>query len=333
MKPINDYDETVARPGGRMYDEPIIPEDEGRDGEYPEYDNLPHNPDFPTFSTTNPDFIKWCALDQKIDDTGMLSDGESNHYIRISNHYKIEMSNYQIEPVIKVGPLVMEELNHDGTSVELDNVISDYNEMDEAAVADLEDEMMYLDYKEWEELDDKARSFNAMPEGDQIRYIQLCEQFGKAVYATITVDDPGEHFPELHERYKDIEAAQPEFNPNVAQKFDNSKSCRPELIDPAFIKGVGRVLKFGADKYAAGNWAKGMEWSRMLGALDRHMLAFKSGEELDPETGECHLYHAGCMLAFMASHWERQLGTDDREEAGMLYRGPNKLTSTYNGKV
>ena len=115
-----------------------------------------------------------------------------------------------------------------------------------------------------------------------------------------------------HERIK-TEAAKP-------LKFDAEK-VRLELLPPDFLVGVGKVLTFGAKKYAAGNWAigDGFEWSRLYGALLRHMLAWASGEDKDPESGLSHLYHAGCMLAFLAAHVERGKGKDDRVEIGVSF--------------
>lgn len=95
-------------------------------------------------------------------------------------------------------------------------------------------------------------------------------------------------------------------------KYDENKP-RPELIATEFIFGLAKVLAFGAKKYEDRNWEKGMDWSRPYGALQRHMQAWWSGEDKDPETGESHLYHAACCLMFLAAYEERGKGTDDRE--------------------
>lgn len=101
-------------------------------------------------------------------------------------------------------------------------------------------------------------------------------------------------------------------------KFDKDKA-RMELLPVEFLEGVAKVLTFGAKKYAAGNWATGdgFEWSRLYGALLRHMTAWARGEDIDPESGLSHLYHAGCMLAFLAAHVERNKGVDDRKTIGV----------------
>lgn len=103
-----------------------------------------------------------------------------------------------------------------------------------------------------------------------------------------------------------------------AQKHDGGKNCRPGLIAPEFIQGIGCVLAFGARKYAAGNWAKGMDWSRPIDALDRHWNAWKSGEALDPETGHSHLWHAACCMMFLVAYEARGIGRDDRAECGLM---------------
>lgn len=111
-------------------------------------------------------------------------------------------------------------------------------------------------------------------------------------------------------------------NPDVmaawAQKHDKGKASRPELIAPEMIHGIGCVLSFGANKYSAGNWALGMEWSRPYGALLRHLNAWASGEAKDPETGHSHLWHAGCCLMFLIAYEARQIGKDDRKTVGMM---------------
>lgn len=80
-------------------------------------------------------------------------------------------------------------------------------------------------------------------------------------------------------------------------KHDKEK-VQLDLLSSAWIMGVGDVLTFGAKKYAAHNWRKGIKLSRLLGACLRHIFAFLKGEDKDPETGISHLYHASCCLMF-----------------------------------
>lgn len=86
-------------------------------------------------------------------------------------------------------------------------------------------------------------------------------------------------------------------------KFDTGKA-RLDLVRPEFVEGVAHVLGFGAEKYAAWNWADGIVYSRLIAAQERHMNAFKRGIDLDEETGLPHLYHAACCLMFLSCYEE-----------------------------
>lgn len=66
------------------------------------------------------------------------------------------------------------------------------------------------------------------------------------------------------------------------------------------VEDVARVTDFGAKKYAPDNWkhvpnAK----DRYFSAAMRHLVAWKSGEKSDKETGLSHLAHAVCCLLFI----------------------------------
>jgi hypothetical protein len=85
-------------------------------------------------------------------------------------------------------------------------------------------------------------------------------------------------------------------------KFDSGKN-RLDLIPAYPLEQLGLIYTFGANKYADHNWRKGMAWSRIFGAIMRHLWAFWRGEDLDPESGLPHVAHAcwGCftLLEFM----------------------------------
>lgn len=100
-------------------------------------------------------------------------------------------------------------------------------------------------------------------------------------------------------------------NDKKAIKHDDEK-IRLELLSFTFLDEVGKVMTFGAKKYASHNWRNGFQWSRLIGAAMRHLFAFARGEDLDPETGLSHLAHLGCCVMFLFEHYKRKLGTDDR---------------------
>lgn len=81
-------------------------------------------------------------------------------------------------------------------------------------------------------------------------------------------------------------------------KFDSNKP-RLSLVPSSLVIGVAKVLTYGAKKYKPDNWRKVKSRERYIDALERHLLAYKSGEELDPESGLHHLEHLACNAAFL----------------------------------
>ena len=96
-----------------------------------------------------------------------------------------------------------------------------------------------------------------------------------------------------------------------AIKHDADKT-RLDLLDPLAIEGLGRVLTFGAKKYADHNWRGGFKYSRLLGALLRHTFAIIRGEDNDPESGLPHVDHLGCCWMFLSNHMKTKPELDDR---------------------
>jgi hypothetical protein len=94
-------------------------------------------------------------------------------------------------------------------------------------------------------------------------------------------------------------------------KFDADKPAAG-LLSGVAVLGVATVLAFGANKYAAHNWRKGIAWSRILAALLRHTFAFLDGEDLDPESGLPHVDHIACCAMFLQEHYRDFKKFDDR---------------------
>jgi hypothetical protein len=82
--------------------------------------------------------------------------------------------------------------------------------------------------------------------------------------------------------------------------MDNPAKPPVDLVPPTLPRGIARVLGKGAQKYSRGNWMRGMSYSEVIAAAERHLLAIKEGEDIDPESGELHIYHLGCELAFLS---------------------------------
>lgn len=96
-------------------------------------------------------------------------------------------------------------------------------------------------------------------------------------------------------------------------KFDTHKP-RMDLLPPELDTAVATVLTFGAAKYGDRNWENGMAWGRAYAAMRRHMNAWWSGEDNDPESGMPHTWHAACCVAFLIAYQSRGIGRDDRNK-------------------
>lgn len=75
-----------------------------------------------------------------------------------------------------------------------------------------------------------------------------------------------------------------------------------EYIPREALEGAGRAFGFGARKYAPHNFKLGLAYSRLAGAIMRHLTAFMDNEDLDPESGLSHLDHllsSASMLKYM----------------------------------
>jgi hypothetical protein len=99
------------------------------------------------------------------------------------------------------------------------------------------------------------------------------------------------------------------------------------LIPPKALLEIAEHYGKGAQKYAANNWRKGLDWSDSYHALFRHLMLFWDGEDFDVckcdpvnptpckecgATGSKHMtavaWHAIALMTFMDEHPE----LDDR---------------------
>jgi len=66
------------------------------------------------------------------------------------------------------------------------------------------------------------------------------------------------------------------------------------------IEGLVGVLEYGAQKYGRTNWKKGIAFTRVWNSAMRHLIAWRAGQDIDPESKLQHLSHALCNLMFLA---------------------------------
>ncbi len=98
------------------------------------------------------------------------------------------------------------------------------------------------------------------------------------------------------------------------QRFNSGKPAT-HLLPAAALIEVAKVFEFGAQKYCANNYRKGLPWSTYVGSGLRHLWDWYAGEELDPESGLHHLAHLGCNVLMALDAVIYGHGDDDRWEA------------------
>lgn len=84
------------------------------------------------------------------------------------------------------------------------------------------------------------------------------------------------------------------------------------------ISLIAKVFMFGANKYDDWNWCKGMPYSRLFNACQRHLWAWFNGEDNDPESKLSHLGHAGCCVLMLIWMSLCRPDLDDRPRYGEL---------------
>ncbi len=83
------------------------------------------------------------------------------------------------------------------------------------------------------------------------------------------------------------------------------------LLDAQALEGLAAVLTFGAKKYAADNWRGGINNSRLVASLLRHLFAIMRGEMVDPESGLPHIDHVGCNWMFLSNNLKNRPDLND----------------------
>jgi len=92
----------------------------------------------------------------------------------------------------------------------------------------------------------------------------------------------------------------------------NSHKAELHQVPTSLLNGVAKVLMYGAQKYEKGNFRRGMKWTIPYDCLQRHMMRWLDGEELDDESGLPHLYHAAANIAMLIEFANTCPNLDDR---------------------
>lgn len=80
----------------------------------------------------------------------------------------------------------------------------------------------------------------------------------------------------------------------AALRFNEGKPKVSYMLQfPVVMEAIGRIMEFGACKYADGNWKKGGKPDQeYLDSGLRHLLLWLDGEQFDKDSGCSHLGHA-----------------------------------------
>ena len=95
------------------------------------------------------------------------------------------------------------------------------------------------------------------------------------------------------------------------KRFNLGKT-RHDLVPTFAQEQYAKVLTMGAEKYGDHNWQKGMDWSKVIASMVRHIEAIKRGEDFDPESGLLHSAHVMCNAAFLSEYYKIYPEGDDR---------------------
>lgn len=105
--------------------------------------------------------------------------------------------------------------------------------------------------------------------------------------------------------------------PITARRYNKDK-IRYELIPTGPLKALADVYTRGAKKYTifnedgsikddgANNWRNGQDWMDAIASVERHIQAWKAGEDIDPDLGTRHLANAAwglfALMEFEKTH-------------------------------
>lgn len=102
---------------------------------------------------------------------------------------------------------------------------------------------------------------------------------------------------------------------NQGDRYNEGKP-RFSLVSPIAHEELAKVLTMGAQKYAPYNWMKGLPYMEIIDSLERHVNAFKKGENMDKESGLHHMAHVMCNAMFLIEFIESgRDNLDDRPSA------------------
>lgn len=100
----------------------------------------------------------------------------------------------------------------------------------------------------------------------------------------------------------------------MAAVKETKGKMRYSLLPPEAIEMACRGFEAGlaGGHHEENDWRNGLEWSKWLDAMMRHVEAFRRGEDIDHSDGKHHWEGVLATAMIIAAHIKSGLGKDDR---------------------
>lgn len=110
---------------------------------------------------------------------------------------------------------------------------------------------------------------------------------------------------------------------NKGLRYNKGKT-RIDLLPSYALQEIAKVFGYGGEKYTVrdengkvihpgdDNWKKGLGWMGVMASAKRHIEAWVSGHDFDPESSHLHLAHAATNLMFLLEYYRIYPQGDDR---------------------
>jgi len=94
---------------------------------------------------------------------------------------------------------------------------------------------------------------------------------------------------------------------------NKSKPQLSFILDaPNACEGLAKRFEIGCDKYGRNNWKKGLNWVELIDSMQRHILAFQNGEDIDPEDGQPHVWAIAWNVIILVEMFHTRKDLDTR---------------------
>lgn len=124
-------------------------------------------------------------------------------------------------------------------------------------------------------------------------------------------------------------------NPKTGSKNDSNYLEKPplDLVTLEFLEETAKALGFGAAKYSRNNFKGGIDHTRLIAAILRHINQYNAGQDLDSESGLSHLAHAAASLNMLIWMVKNRPELDDRYKEDPVYFIPAGINITEPGSI